>query len=245
MYVRPDGSYCFQPTDPSCDDSAYQPLSCNEGGHYSDSSSDYPSQDDSYGTDSSDDSADDSQSSQSYAGDYCQMKCDSLESCSMSKYGSYCKTDLSMPVCFGILVRDDGTYCFEPTDPECDDSKYQPLSCDNYNNADSNQADHAYDYGSSQDDDKADDQSYDESYCQSTCDSLSDCASSKYGSYCNMNMDMPSCFGILVRDDGSYCFEPTDPDCNDQVYKPLSCSYNSGDYSNDRHGRSLRGNVSV
>jgi hypothetical protein len=259
LYVKPDGSYCFQPNDPSCDDKAYQPLSCataDSSAKASDASSDdsHQSQDSSYGGESQQMGGDSSDSShdgnsQSGSGDFCQMQCDSLSSCSTSKYGSYCKTNLGTPVCFGILVRDDGSYCFQPTDPDCDDSRYQPLSCQDYSNDSTDSSDQAYNYGSSgkkQYNSDSHDRSYDSSYCQSTCDSLSDCANSKYGSYCNMNVDQPSCFGILVRTDGSYCFEPTDPDCNDMVYKPLPCSYNEqsgGDYSDKRNGRSLRGNL--
>jgi hypothetical protein len=235
MYVRPDGSYCFQPNDPSCDDSTYQPLSCNYQGEQS---ADTSSSDGSYGQassssnattsgDSDDDSNDDS-NGQTYNGDFCQMTCDSLQSCSMSKYGSYCKADLDSPVCFGILVRDDGSYCFQPRDPDCDDKIYQPLSCEG--NAGSSAGQENGSASTQYDETSGSRNGYDDKYCQATCDSLSDCANSKYGSYCNMNVDEPSCFGILVRDSGSYCFEPTDPDCNDQLYKPLPC-------------RSFRGNL--
>ncbi|EER01978.1 hypothetical protein Pmar_PMAR007672 [Perkinsus marinus ATCC 50983] len=49
----------------------------------------------------------------------CEDVCNGLSSCKNSKWGSYCKSWQSPPVCFGILEKDDGSLCFQSTDSDC------------------------------------------------------------------------------------------------------------------------------
>ncbi|KAF4709938.1 hypothetical protein FOZ62_013936, partial [Perkinsus olseni] len=58
----------------------------------------------------------------------CLDVCDSLVSCQESSTGSYCKTWMSPPVCFGIIVKPDGTLCYEGVDEGC---VGEPYSCQN------------------------------------------------------------------------------------------------------------------
>ncbi|KAF4693903.1 hypothetical protein FOZ60_009647 [Perkinsus olseni] len=51
--------------------------------------------------------------------DPCAQMCSDVSGCSGSKYGSYCKSWLSSPVCFGLVKKADGSVCFQPTDSSC------------------------------------------------------------------------------------------------------------------------------
>ncbi|KAF4693906.1 hypothetical protein FOZ60_009653 [Perkinsus olseni] len=51
--------------------------------------------------------------------DPCAQMCSDVSGCSDSKYGSYCKSWLSSPVCFGLVKKADGSVCFQPTDSSC------------------------------------------------------------------------------------------------------------------------------
>ncbi|KAF4683327.1 hypothetical protein FOZ60_009341 [Perkinsus olseni] len=42
-----------------------------------------------------------------------------VSGCGNSKYGSYCKSWLSSPICFGLMKKSDGSVCFQPTDSSC------------------------------------------------------------------------------------------------------------------------------
>jgi hypothetical protein len=63
--------------------------------------------------------------------DICQAVCLEVGACANddSYHGSYCKSWQTIPVCFGMYTRADGTYCFQPNDPSCDDRILQPLLC--------------------------------------------------------------------------------------------------------------------
>ncbi|KAF4726629.1 hypothetical protein FOZ62_022800, partial [Perkinsus olseni] len=51
--------------------------------------------------------------------DPCAQMCSYISGCSNSKFGSYCKSWLSNPVCFGLAKKSDGSICFQPTDSDC------------------------------------------------------------------------------------------------------------------------------
>ncbi|KAF4654894.1 hypothetical protein FOZ61_007973 [Perkinsus olseni] len=118
--------------------------------------------------------------------DYCQKLCDATPSCASYGWGSYCKGN---GVCFGLLEKGNNDYCFQPTDPSCDDSVYQPVSCPVVPPT-----------------------------CEDVCNGLSGCKNSKWGSYCKSWQNPPVCFGILEKADGSLCFESTDPGCVGNPY---------------------------
>jgi len=61
----------------------------------------------------------------------CQDQCDATPSCSSDphEHGSYCKAWQDSNVCFGLYVLPYGGLCFQPNDPNCDDSKLTPLAC--------------------------------------------------------------------------------------------------------------------
>ena len=62
--------------------------------------------------------------------------------------------------------------------------------------------------------------------CQDLCDGLSECANDPgyHGSYCKDWQTIPVCFGMYTRLDGSLCFQPNDPTCDDLVLPPVTCS---------------------
>ena len=62
--------------------------------------------------------------------------------------------------------------------------------------------------------------------CQSLCDGLPECATDPnyHGSYCKDWQTIPVCFGMYNRADGTMCFQPNDPTCNDLVLPPVLCS---------------------
>ncbi|KAF4656019.1 hypothetical protein FOL46_008027 [Perkinsus olseni] len=51
--------------------------------------------------------------------DPCAQMCSDVSGCGNSKYGSYCKSWLSSPICFGLMKKSDGSVCFQPTDSSC------------------------------------------------------------------------------------------------------------------------------
>ena len=62
--------------------------------------------------------------------------------------------------------------------------------------------------------------------CQALCDNVPECATNPnyQSSYCKDWQSLPVCFGMYSRADGSICYEPNDPTCNDLVLPPVSCS---------------------
>ncbi|KAF4701628.1 hypothetical protein FOZ62_031693, partial [Perkinsus olseni] len=54
----------------------------------------------------------------------CSEVCDSVDGCKSSVMGTYCKDWLESPVCFGIIMKGDGTLCFAPTDNGCEGDSY-------------------------------------------------------------------------------------------------------------------------
>ena len=62
--------------------------------------------------------------------------------------------------------------------------------------------------------------------CQTLCDGVPECAADPgyHGSYCKDWQSIPVCFGIYSRADGSLCFQPNDPTCDDMVLPPVTCS---------------------
>ncbi|KAF4673088.1 hypothetical protein FOL47_011028, partial [Perkinsus chesapeaki] len=59
--------------------------------------------------------------------DPCTEMCSYINGCADSKYGSYCKSWLTNPICFGLAKMSDGSICFQPTDPQCNG---EPIACD-------------------------------------------------------------------------------------------------------------------
>ena len=63
--------------------------------------------------------------------DTCQINCLRTPGCAFSptSQGSYCKADLSIPVCFGLYWRNPErtVSCFFPSDPTCPES--DPIRC--------------------------------------------------------------------------------------------------------------------
>ncbi|EER00325.1 conserved hypothetical protein [Perkinsus marinus ATCC 50983] len=59
--------------------------------------------------------------------DSCLALCNKVDGCKTAKYGSYCKAWKEPAVCFGLVRRDDGSYCFQPTDKDCSGAS---VSCD-------------------------------------------------------------------------------------------------------------------
>lgn len=142
--------------------------------------------------------------------DSCQYACDSTEECNNDpqNHGSYCKSWEDPPVCFGLYVRENGKYCFQPNDPTCNDAVLKPLSCA-YQTTTPPPAKPA----------KAADT------CQQKCDSVLECSNDphSHGSYCKSWQGPAVCFGLYYRENGDMCFQPNDPTCNDAVLKPVLC----------------------
>ena len=63
--------------------------------------------------------------------DACEATCAGVAACANDPnyHGSYCKNWQTPAVCFGFYIRPDGTYCFQPNDPSCDDLVLPALSC--------------------------------------------------------------------------------------------------------------------
>ena len=61
----------------------------------------------------------------------CQDLCNSVAEClnDPGYHGSYCKDWQSIPVCFGMYTRADGSLCFQPNDPTCDDLSLPAVGC--------------------------------------------------------------------------------------------------------------------
>ncbi|KAF4649322.1 hypothetical protein FOZ61_001460, partial [Perkinsus olseni] len=51
--------------------------------------------------------------------DSCASLCNQIDGCKTAKYGSYCKAWKEPAVCFGLVRKADGSYCFQPTDKDC------------------------------------------------------------------------------------------------------------------------------
>ncbi|EER15892.1 merozoite surface protein 2, putative [Perkinsus marinus ATCC 50983] len=51
--------------------------------------------------------------------DACSQMCSEVDGCRGSKYGSYCKGWMTPSICFGLVRRTDGSYCFQPGDVNC------------------------------------------------------------------------------------------------------------------------------
>ena len=61
----------------------------------------------------------------------CLAVCAATAACATDsrEQSSYCKDWQTIPVCFGMYVRPDGTYCYQPNDATCDDMVLPPLGC--------------------------------------------------------------------------------------------------------------------
>ncbi|KAF4679113.1 hypothetical protein FOZ60_015478 [Perkinsus olseni] len=59
--------------------------------------------------------------------DSCASLCNQIDGCKTAKYGSYCKAWKEPAVCFGLVRKADGSYCFQPTDKDC---VGESVSCD-------------------------------------------------------------------------------------------------------------------
>ncbi|KAF4689420.1 hypothetical protein FOZ60_001670 [Perkinsus olseni] len=60
-----------------------------------------------------------------------------------------------------------------------------------------------------------------EDACSQMCSKVDGCRESKYGSYCKGWMTPSTCFGLVEKADGSYCFQPGDDSC---VGEAVPCS---------------------
>ncbi|EER09105.1 hypothetical protein Pmar_PMAR024129 [Perkinsus marinus ATCC 50983] len=103
---------------------------------------------------------------------------------------SYCKDN---GLCFGLYHRGDSK-CYQPGGEaiDCDDSVLEPVQC----------------------------AEYPVTTCDDVCSSIEGCKESKWGTYCKTWQDPPVCFGIIVKEDGSLCFNPIDEEC---VGEPYPC----------------------
>ena len=61
----------------------------------------------------------------------CQDLCNSVPECASDPqyHGSYCKDWQTIPVCFGMYSRADGSLCFQPNDATCDDMVLPAVGC--------------------------------------------------------------------------------------------------------------------
>lgn len=61
--------------------------------------------------------------------------------------------------------------------------------------------------------------------CVLACQSISECSSDPLShlTYCKYWQDPPTCFGIYIRSDGTACFHPNDPSCNDWALERMTC----------------------
>jgi hypothetical protein len=61
----------------------------------------------------------------------CLAACSETALCASdpTEQSSYCKDWQTIPVCFGLYVQADGSYCYQPNDPTCDDMTLPPLLC--------------------------------------------------------------------------------------------------------------------
>jgi len=61
----------------------------------------------------------------------CQDLCNSVPECLADPgyHGSYCKDWQTIPVCFGMYTRLDGSLCFQPNDVTCDDITLPAVGC--------------------------------------------------------------------------------------------------------------------
>ncbi|KAF4648915.1 hypothetical protein FOL47_002648, partial [Perkinsus chesapeaki] len=93
---------------------------------------------------------------------------------------SYCKEN---GLCFGLYHKGDSK-CYQPgsVDNDCDDAMLEPVRC----------------------------AEYPETTCQEVCDSFDSCTNSDWGTYCKVWLDVPVCFGIVKKSDGSLCFDSVD-----------------------------------
>jgi hypothetical protein len=59
----------------------------------------------------------------------CQSYCDGLPECAQDPHyhGSYCKSWQTPQVCFGLYHTSDGGMCFQPNNPQCQESS--PVFC--------------------------------------------------------------------------------------------------------------------
>ncbi|KAF4704469.1 hypothetical protein FOZ63_015890, partial [Perkinsus olseni] len=98
-----DANTCYQPGDGSgdCDDATLSPVMCDDKPPVTTTAS--------------------TTSSMWTCSDICY----SLESCQDSTTGSYCKTWIFPSVCFGIIVKPDGTLCYEGVDEGCEGEPYE------------------------------------------------------------------------------------------------------------------------
>ncbi|KAF4754082.1 hypothetical protein FOZ62_023661, partial [Perkinsus olseni] len=101
---------------------------------------------------------------------------------------SYCKDN---GLCFGLYHKGDSK-CYQPGGDatDCDDSVLEPVQC----------------------------AEYPVTTCEDVCNGIDGCKDSKWGTYCKSWQSPAVCFGIIVKDDGSLCFNPTDEECVGESY---------------------------
>ncbi|KAF4737626.1 hypothetical protein FOZ63_019016 [Perkinsus olseni] len=61
-----------------------------------------------------------------------------------------------------------------------------------------------------------------EDACSQMCSKVDGCRESKYGSYCKGWMTPSTCFGLVEKADGSYCFQPGDDSCVGEAVTTLN-----------------------
>ncbi|KAF4672854.1 hypothetical protein FOL46_008294 [Perkinsus olseni] len=101
---------------------------------------------------------------------------------------SYCKDN---GLCFGLYHKGESK-CYQPGSDatDCDDSVLEPVQC----------------------------AEYPVTTCEDVCNGIDGCKDSKWGTYCKSWQSPAVCFGIVVKDDGSLCFNPTDEECVGEPY---------------------------
>ncbi|KAF4708103.1 hypothetical protein FOZ62_004860, partial [Perkinsus olseni] len=126
---------------------------------------------------------------------YCEDYCSLTEGCE----SSYCKEN---GVCFG-LYYDDATTCYQPGDGSgnCDDTTLSPVMCEDIPPVTTTASTTTM------------------WTCSDVCDSLVSCQESPSGSYCKTWISPPVCFGIVVKPDGTLCYEGVDEGCEGEPYE--------------------------
>ncbi|KAF4656591.1 hypothetical protein FOL47_008840, partial [Perkinsus chesapeaki] len=124
---------------------------------------------------------------------FCEDYCLQTEGCG----SSYCKENNS---CFGLYHKNNDTTCFQPgnSTADCDDEVLAPVMCGEVPPPTTTPIP-AWD-------------------CMKICDSLESCLESRSGSYCKTWTNPPVCYGILIQENSSLCYDNDDGSCEGEPY---------------------------
>lgn len=153
------------------------------------------------------------------ASEDCDAICNAVVGCDR---GSYCKYWSTPQTCFGLYHDGDTGYCYQPNNSSCPTDN--PVICDPVSTTDPTTN---YSYSdittSLSNGSTVPEVRHEVQTCQSICDSVLACANCPHahGSYCKSDKNPQVCFGLYHTSEGSICFEPNDPTCNESV--PVLC----------------------